>query len=489
MFLWLLIAVISLSYVYFKKKYSYWKDLGFPYPEPSIPMGNLSGVGYKEHLSDFVIREYNKFKDKGPAFGIYLFTKPTLTVTDVNLIKEVTTNSFESFNEREFYINEKADPLMKNLFTSGEKVWKNLREKLSPAFTDIHTKLMFPIFNEKADRMIEYLKQPDVDHQNLEMKEIFASYTSEVISSAAFGMDIKCLGHPDNEFRKCTRFLFEPPMWYNFKIFLIFSWPQIAKFLNMAQNPQFVIDFFIKTVRENYENREKNNIRRDDFFQMLIDMKNNQEITFEEMAANSYIFLIAGLETSSSSIMFCTYELALNQDIQDRLRNEIESVIKKHNGEVTYDAIMEMKYLDMVFNETLRKYPIFEVQIRKCTKEYKIPGTNLIIHSGMPILIPVIGIHMDEKYFENPEKFDPERFNEENVKKLVPHTYVPFSEGPRNCIGTSFGTMQAKVGLVKFLRNFRVHPSNKTLIPMKYAPNYSFQSPLGGMWLKMQSIK
>jgi len=123
---------------------------------------------------------------------------------------------------------------------------------------------------------------------------------------------------------------------------------------------------------------------------------------------------------------FCTYELAINQDIQDELRNEIEAVLKKHKGEVTYDAIMEMKYLDMVFNETLRKYPIFEVQIRKCNKEFKIPATDLTIPVGTPLMIPVVGIHNDEKYFKNPDKFDPERFNEENVKKLVPHSFIPF---------------------------------------------------------------
>ena len=128
---------------------------------------------------------------------------------------------------------------------------------------------------------------------------------------------------------------------------------------------------------------------------------------------------------------FCTYELALNQDIQDRLRNEIESVLKKHNGEVTYEAIMEMKFLDMVVNETLRKYPIFEVQIRKCTKEFEIPGTGLVIPVGMPIMIPVVGIHNDEKYFENPDKFDPERFSDENKHKIQDFTYLPFGAGPR----------------------------------------------------------
>jgi len=123
---------------------------------------------------------------------------------------------------------------------------------------------------------------------------------------------------------------------------------------------------------------------------------------------------------------FCTYELALNQDIQDRLREEIEEVLENYNGEVTYDAIAEMKYLDMVLNETLRRYPILDSHLRKSVKEFKIPNSDLVIPAGTGILIPVIGIHNDERYYENPEKFDPERFTDENVKKRVPFSYMPF---------------------------------------------------------------
>jgi len=123
---------------------------------------------------------------------------------------------------------------------------------------------------------------------------------------------------------------------------------------------------------------------------------------------------------------FCTYELALNQDIQNRLRNEIEEVLENYNGEVTYDAIAEMKYLDMVLSETLRRYPVIDSHLRKSAKEYKIPNTNLVIPARCPIIIPVGAVQNDEKYFENPEKFDPERFTEENVKKRVPYTYMPF---------------------------------------------------------------
>jgi cytochrome P450 family 6 len=185
---------------------------------------------------------------------------------------------------------------------------------------------------------------------------------------------------------------------------------------------------------------------------------------------------------------FGTYELALNQDIQDRLREEINEVLANHNGEMTYESIAEMKYLDMVFNESLRKYPVIDTQVRQSVKDFPISNSTLVIPAGTMIMIPVHGIHNDEEYWENPEKFDPERFTPENAKRIVPFTYIPFGEGPRQCIGMRFGVLQAKLGLAKLIKNFRILPCSKTTIPMRFVPNAQFQSPLGGMWLKFEKI-
>lgn len=126
--------------------------------------------------------------------------------------------------------------------------------------------------------------------------------------------------------------------------------------------------------------------------------------------------------------MFALYELALNQNIQHRLRKEISGVIAAHSGEITYDGINDMKYLDMVFNETLRMFPVVDIQFRKCTSDFKIPKTEMIIPKDVSIMIPSYAFHRDERFFERPDEFDPERFAEENVKKILPYTYIPFSK-------------------------------------------------------------
>lgn len=102
----------------------------------------------------------------------------------------------------------------------------------------------------------------------------------------------------------------------------------------------------------------------------------------------------------------------------------------------------------------MRKYPPAAILARICVKDYRIPGTNQLIEKGTQIFIPTYAIQQDEKYYTNPSKFIPERFFEENsVEKNRP--YLPFGDGPRNCIGMRMGLLQIKVGLVMMLQNYK----------------------------------
>lgn len=141
-----------------------------------------------------------------------------------------------------------------------------------------------------------------------------------------------------------------------------------------------------------------------------------------------FFFFLVRFESSSSVATFALYELALNEDVQDKLREEIEEVLSKHDDEFTYEGMMEMKYLDMVLNETLRKYPVNDKQFRMCSKNFKIPNTKLVIPKDTLIVVSSHAIHRDERFYEDPDRFDPDRFTEENVKKIKPYTYIPFSE-------------------------------------------------------------
>lgn len=92
----------------------------------------------------------------------------------------------------------------------------------------------------------------------------------------------------------------------------------------------------------------------------------------------------------------------------------------------------------MVVHETMRKYPILPYIDRVPDENYTFSGTNVTIDKGVPVIIPVRPLHMDPKFFPNPYKFDPERFSETNKNNITSGTYLPFGDGPRNCIGKDY---------------------------------------------------
>jgi cytochrome P450 family 6 len=111
--------------------------------------------------------------------------------------------------------------------------------------------------------------------------------------------------------------------------------------------------------------------------------------------------------------------------LQEKLRNEIAKVLTKHQNNLTYDAIQEMEYLDQVLNETLREYPPATLIVKKCTKDYNLPDANFSVEKDTAVAVPILGIHYDQKYYPNPEEFDPERFNQTN-KNLRPRYSCKF---------------------------------------------------------------
>lgn len=213
----------------------------------------------------------------------------------------------------------------------------------------------------------------------------------------------------------------------------------------------------------------------------------------EDITAQSFLFFFAGFETVSIAMCFSIYELCINPDIQRKLQKEIDEARESCNGKITYDAVMKMKYLDMVVSETLRKWPPVAAIDRQCTKEHTIEadGNTIKISPGMGIQFPIMGIHRDEKYYENPEKYDPERFNDDNKASIKPGTYIPFGYGPRICIASRFALLETKVLLYSLLGSFDFEVIEKTPIPLVLRKGASNLDAQGGFWvgLKPRNLK
>ncbi|XP_058065088.1 probable cytochrome P450 6a14, partial [Anopheles bellator] len=128
---------------------------------------------------------------------------------------------------------------------------------------------------------------------------------------------------------------------------------------------------------------------------------------------------------------------------------------------------------------------------RKVNKDYRVPfeSSSPVLTKGLNVLVPVYAIHHDPDYYPEPERFDPERFSAKECDKRHPFAFLPFGEGPRICIGMRFGIMQARIGLVYLLKNFRFSlVSHKMRVPLKINPSSLILSIEGGLWLNVEKL-
>ncbi|XP_056643078.1 probable cytochrome P450 6a14 [Diorhabda sublineata] len=508
---YLITTIITLIYFYSKRKYSYWKDRNVYYIEPEFPFGNVGPVIKRQKPTiEFIQTIYDEIKSRKKMFGgMYSFFSPQFIPVDLDLVKCIMQKDFVHFPNRGMLIDEKNDPLSGHLFNLEDEKWRNLRAKLTPTFTSGKMKMMFQTMLDCTEGLNELLVESARKKEPVDIKETLACFTTDVIGSVAFGIEINSMKNPDSDFRK-----------YGKKIFTS-SWKTIIKFSLLRLLPKWLTTmlkikvfekdtetFYMNLVKDTIAYREKNNVYRKDFMHLLIQLKNigkisendddptlihkntenQQALTLNEIAAQSFVFFIAGFETSATTMTFALLELAQRQDIQDKLREDINEVLARHDNEITYEAIMEMTYLEKVVLETLRKHPPLTTLPRICTKSYKIPNSNLVLEAGTRVVVPVYCIQRDPEYYPDPENFDPERFNEENKSKRNQFAYMPFGEGPRTCIGLRFGKLQAKVGLCSVLKNYKVTLNEKTQLPIKYDIGF-IASVKGGAWLNLEKIK
>ncbi|XP_071646284.1 cytochrome P450 6A1-like isoform X1 [Temnothorax longispinosus] len=488
------VVIILALYYFLTSNYDFWKSRGVRGPRPIPVFGNLKNVTFSKISVGYYLAElYNEYKDEA-VLGIFAGKMPILIVKDLDLIKDVLIKDFSTFANRGIPVSNKADPLSQHLFSLEPKRWRPLRTRLSPVFTSGKLKEMFSLISECADHLIQYMEKVVSENKPVECHELTAKYTTDVIGSCVFGIEMNALSNDNSEFRKMGRKIFEPTWTNILQIRLRLMFPRLYELSAYVLPQTEITKFFTRVVVETMDYRETNNITRNDFVDMLRELKKHPDklddidLTDSLIAAQAFVFFIAGFKTSSTTISHALYELALNQKIQDNLREEIEEVYIKYNGDLTYENIKKMNYLDKVFKETLRKYPPATLLRRESTSSYTFDGINVSIPKSQKIWIPVYGIHRDPNIYPKPDVFDPERFNEEAVQSRHPMAYLPFGNGPRNCIGTRFALYQSKIGLIHILRSYKVETCEKTPIPYVHNPKALILSPKDGLHLKIIKI-
>ncbi|XP_020283027.1 cytochrome P450 6k1-like [Pseudomyrmex gracilis] len=492
-------TIMIAAYLYMTRKFKYWKKRGVLEIPPTPFFGNFTECLFlKKSPADYLKQLYDQAKGLR-YMGFYIFDKPFLLVRDRELVKNILVKDFNQFNNR-YNTADPSDRLgYANLFFMRDESWKTLRVKLTPFFTSGKMKKMFYLMTQCTDHLGAYLDALGLEGngKEVEVKELTAKFTTDVIGSTAFGLDVNSFKDPNADFRKYGKMIFYYNIVRGFEMLSIFFLPSVVRMARVKMMGEKPTAFLRKVFWETLTERMKSGEKRNDLIDILIELKQNNsdqningfEFDGDDLLAQAASFFVAGFEPASTTATFALHELAVHPEIQDRLRKEVLEALDKNDGKITYDMVMSLPYLDMIVSETLRLYPTLGYLNRMPNDTYKVPNSDLVLEKGTPVYISMLGMHLDPQYFPEPHKFDPERFNEENKRNIPPCVYFPFGEGPHACIGNRFGLLQTKLILFKIVSKVKISPSSRTLIPAQVEPKGAMLSPLNNvLYLNLQKL-
>lgn len=350
------LPVIFLLYI--KWKHNYWRRKGIAYVKPLSFWGNTENP-FKTSLGlQHIVKEaYLQLKHrKVPHGGIYLFTKPAYIPVDLELVKHILLDS-QYFRSYGFSHSGKNDIPNANLCAVDGDPWNNTRTKLTSLYVCSRMKQLFDSVLECGGPMIHNIDSRVKRGRSLDVKDVMLSFAIDVIGSCALGLDSHNSADTGEKFKKygdelsCTN-----SSQNSLSSFIKLMAPSVAKLIHTRQAPTGLEASLINIIKKILNDRKIKGISRNDFIQLFIELEqesqNNeqQKLTMEQIAAQAYVFFVNGFEAPTAAITFLLHELAHNNVIQEQVREEIRAYMKAHNDKLTYDAVMEMKYLDQVIN-------------------------------------------------------------------------------------------------------------------------------------------
>ncbi|XP_066264682.1 cytochrome P450 3A11-like [Branchiostoma lanceolatum] len=499
---WILAGILPvLFYLYYIRPLSLFKKMGVPGPRPWPVIGDFfgqmkRGIWNPDHHVK-MLREY------GEVYGLFSGSMPVLFVSDPEMLREILVKQFHNFSRRN---NEgmtlNTTPSGRYLLNLDGDDWKNVRTTLTPAFSSGKLKQMVEQLNRCANILAETVGGFEKADKPFKARELTGGFTMDAIASTAFGTEIDSQRNPEDPFvvhgKQGFKFDFKDPM-----IWLFIFFPKIMKPILEALDRDFFpwksYKFFESVFDQLMEMRQHGGIERVDFMQLMANAhkeKDEEEedmgevkvhgqrkaLTKADVVSNGILFFLAGYDTTSLTMAYTMYNLALNQEVQETVIREVDDVMEGKD-DVDHEAVGQLTYLEMCIMETLRLYPPgANVITRSCVEDTVVKGLN--IPKGMAIQIPVQAIHYDPERWPEPKKFIPERFTKEEREKRNPFHWLPFGAGPRNCIGMRLAMMEAKIGLAKVFMKYRILPCAETQVPLKIKKHEVFPVAEDGVMLK-----
>jgi cytochrome P450 len=390
-------------------------------------------------------------KRYGDIYRVEMFGHPFITVSDADAAKTIFTS--KSFIRDDLFERAGKGILDNALFImKTDQRWKLHRKLLQPAFGPSHLRDTALQTEKVIQNLLDILEARMVDNSVVvDMHQTLTNMTLDVIGLVAFGINLESIkgeAHENSIWSKLTDVTLNRTI--QRLVVPFFMWPLVGL---GVQSPKVVQarnelhSYMRKLVEDAKLKLESSNDSDTERWGLnVLERLIQSELSIEEIYGEMVGFFIAGHETTSNLLTFAVFELCNNPDIQERLYKEIVEL----EGDYSFESINKLSYLDRVIKETLRLHSIVPIVDRYSVEETELLGYK--IPAGLTVSVNILGIHRNEKYYKMPNTFDPDRWLDDT---LNPHAFVPFSDGPHNCIGKKMALIEAKIILSSLVRFFR----------------------------------
>ncbi|KAK0182440.1 hypothetical protein PV327_000582 [Microctonus hyperodae] len=442
-----------------------------PGPIPLPIIGNvLEIVGTQEYV-------WNNLRFLGRSYPIYRLwstSYDTINIFHPDDVEKVLSSS-KNISKSIFY-NFMHDWFGTGLLTSTGRKWQERRKILTPAFHFNVLREFADIFDKEGHRMVDEL-QLENGSFTIDLVPLITKYTLNTICETAMGTSLSKIESTRKDFhnlyRKSIHQMMRPWLYSS----LVFSLSSAGRLFK--QSLKVVRGFSEEIIGERQKYHEdtqgihlrslnENNDKDQEIMgveasrkklamlDLLIAAMKNGRINNDGIQEEVDTFMFEGHDTTTAGLCFTLLLLAEHGDIQQRVRHEVDEVLEKCKGRMGITELQQLPYLERCIKEALRLYPSVPTISREVTEDLQLD--KYLIPVGVIINIHLYDLHRDANFWPDPDRYDPDRFLLERIQGRHPYSYVPFSAGPRNCIGQKFAMMELKAMVGHLIHNFYLEP-------------------------------